>query len=340
MKSIQFSKYNSPRSISLVHVESAPVGAGQVRVALEVAPLNPSDFMLLDGQYPFQPALPSPAGSEGVGYVTEIGSGVVSVATGDRVLVLPSPQPGTWQEEKVIDERYVVRVARAADPVQLATAGINAATAYLVLQYGSYLEPGSWVAQTSANSGVGGFVMALARRAGLRTLNVVRRANAVQPLLAAGADAVVVSDETMPAALADILQGDEIGLLIDGVGGPVIDGLVPHLARGANIVSYAVPTGLPIVVNPMHLNFHGLHVHGFWVHNWLDSAPREEIEQVYSHLIELIADGTLRTPVEAVYHLDDYAKAIAHARSNRRGGKIMFGAETVRAFSPILDGLA
>lgn len=340
MKSIQFSEYNSPRAIGLFDVEPGSVEAGQVRVALEVAPLNPSDFMLLDGHYPFQPALPSPAGSEGVGHVTEVGAGVTSVAPGDRVLVLPSAQPGTWQEQKVVDERYVVRVARDADPLQLATVGINAATAYLVLQYGSHLEPGSWVAQTAANSGVGAFVMALARRAGLRTLNVVRRATAVGPLLAAGADAVVVSDATMPAAVAEILRGNEIGLLIDGVGGPSIDELVPHLSRGANIVSFAVPTGLPIVVDPMHLNFHGLHVHGFWVHNWLNSAPREEIEQVYSHLIELIADGTLRTPVEAVYHLDDYAKAIAHARSSRRGGKVMFGADSVRAYSPLISGLA
>lgn len=340
MKSIQFSEYNSPRAIGLVEVQPTSVGIGQVRVALEVAPLNPSDFMLLDGRYPVQPALPSPAGSEGVGRVTEVGAGVASVAPGDRVLILPSPQPGTWQEEKVVDERYVVRVAHDADPLQLATVGINAATAYLVLQYGSDLEPGSWVAQTSANSGVGAFVMALARRAGFRTLNVVRRATAVDPLLAAGADAVLVSDATMPAELIELLHGDEIGLLIDGVGGPLVDELVPHLVRGANIVSYAVPTGLPIIVDPMHLNFHGLHVHGFWVQNWLDSAPREEIEQVYSHLIELIADGTLRTPVEAVYHLDDYAKAIAHARSNRRGGKIMFGAESMRAYSPITAGLA
>lgn len=295
--------------------------------------------MLLDGRYPFQPALPSPAGSEGVGNVIEVDAEVASVKPGDRVLVLPSPKPGTWQEQKVVDERYVVRVARDADPLQLATVGINAATAYLVLQYGSHLGPGSWVVQTAANSGVGAFVMALARRAGLRTLNVVRRATA-EPLLAAGADAVLVSDATMPTALAGILQGDEIGLLIDGVGGPTIEELVPHLARGGHIVSFAVPTGLPIVVNPMHLNFHGLHVHGFWVHNWLDTAPREEIDQVYAHLIELIADGTLCTPVEAVYHLDDYAKAIAHARSSRRSGKIFFGADTVPAFSPLLSGLA
>lgn len=270
--------------------------------------------------------MPSPGGSEGVGLVTEVGKSVASVAEGDRVLVLPSDQPGTWQEEKVVDERYVVRVVGDADPVQLATAGINAATAFLLLQYGQ-LTPGSWVAQTAANSGVGALVIALARRAGLRTVNIVRRANAVVPLLEARADAVLVSDESLPARLSEVLGDDKIHLLLDGVGGASVDDLAPHLARGADIVSYAVPTGLPIFIDPMQLNFQGLHLHGFWVHHWLDSAPREEIERVYAHLIDLIADGTLRTPVEAVYRLDDYAMAIAHARSSRRSGKVFFGAE-------------
>ncbi|MDF2583060.1 MAG: trans-2-enoyl-CoA reductase [Mycobacterium sp.] len=339
MKSVQFGQYNAPHTVGLFDAERAPVGVGQVRVDIEVAPLNPSDFMLMDGHYPFRPELPSPAGSEGVGRVTEVGAGVSSVAEGDRVLVLPSDQPGTWQEEKVVDERHVLRVDGNADPMQLATAGINAATAYLLMQY-VQLEPGSWVAQTAANSGVGMFVLALARRAGLRTLNVVRRTSAVAALRDAGADVVLVGDEDLPARLSEALGDDEIGLLIDGVGGPIIDGFVPHLARGAHIVSYAVPTGLPIIVNPMHLNFHGLHVHGFWVHNWLDSAPRAEIERVYAHLTELIADGTLRTPIDAVYHLDDYSTAIAHARSSRRAGKILFGADTVRGFSSLTAGLA
>jgi NADPH:quinone reductase-like Zn-dependent oxidoreductase len=49
------------------------------------------------------------------------------------------------------------------------------------------------VAQTGASSATAGYILALARHAGLRTLNVVRRASAVQSLLDAGADVVLVS---------------------------------------------------------------------------------------------------------------------------------------------------
>lgn len=323
MRSVQFSAYGVADFIGLVDAQPGPADAGEVRVAVEAAPLNPSDFMLMDGRYPFRPPLPSPAGSEGVGRVVEIGDGVTSVKVGDRVLVLPSGQPGTWQEEIVVAERFVVRVGRDADPVQLATVGINAATAYLLLRYGS-LEPGAWVAQTAANSGLGGFIIALARRAGLRTLNVVRRPEVAGALLDIGADAVVVSDDTLGAQLAEVLGDDRIPLVLDGVGGPVIGELAPFLARDAHIVSFAALSGQPVAVHPMYLNFRNLHLHGFWLNNWLDSAPREQIEEVYAHVIDLIADGTLATGIEATYGLDEYAEAITHARSAGRTGKIVF----------------
>ncbi|WFE48798.1 zinc-dependent alcohol dehydrogenase family protein [Micromonospora sp. WMMD1155] len=323
MKSIQFSEYGVPDSLRLVEAEPTPARAGEVRVAIEAAPLNPSDFMLTDGRYPFRPALPSPAGSEGVGRVIDVGDGVTAVEQGDRVLVLPSGQPGTWQQEIVIAERFVVRVGRDIDPVQLATVGINAATAHLLLRYGN-LRPGAWVAQTAANSGLGAFIIALARRAGLRTLNIVRRPGVADPLLDAGADAVVVSDDALTAGVGEALGDEKVSLLLDGVGGPLVAELAPFLAREADIVSFAAMSGQPIAVHPMYLNFKNLHVHGFWLNNWLDSAPRAEIEQVYAEIIDLIADRVLSTRIEATYRLDEHAEAIAHARSTGRHGKIVF----------------
>lgn len=324
VKSVQFSEYGAADSIRLADVEATRPGPGEVRVAIEAAPLNPSDFMLIDGHYPFRPRLPSPAGSEGVGRVVELGEGADSVEVGDRVLVLPSPQPGTWQEEIVLGQRYVVRVGTEADPIQLATAGINAATAYLLLRYGT-LPAGSWVAQTAANSGVGAFVIALARRAGLRTLNVVRRAGAVDALVDAGADEVVVSDDTVATRIAEILGDEKIALLLDGVGGAVVSDLAPFLGREANVVSFAALSGRPIAIHPMYLNFQNLHVHGFWLNNWLDSAPRAEIEEVYGEVVGLIADGTLTTAIDATYGFEQFAEAIGHARSTGRNGKIIFG---------------
>jgi hypothetical protein len=65
--------------------------------------------------------------------------------------------------------------------------GIDPITAYCVLHGYAKLAPGAWVAQTGASSATAGYVLALAKHAGLRTLKVVQRPESVGPLLDAGA---------------------------------------------------------------------------------------------------------------------------------------------------------
>jgi mitochondrial enoyl-[acyl-carrier protein] reductase / trans-2-enoyl-CoA reductase len=300
------------------------VGPTQVRVAVEAAPINPSDFLMLAGRYPVHPTLPSPAGAEGVGRVVETGSAVDGVRVGERVLILPSWSPGTWQESVVVEERLVLPVGDDVDRAQLATVGINAATAVLLLRYGAGLPEGAWVAQTAANSGLGAFVRGLAERAGFRVLDVVRSQDAAAALRAAGAAHVVVGDETLPDRLRDVLGEERVPLLLDGVGGDVVPALAPFLAREADVVSFATLSGVPVAVPIRYLIFGNLHVHGFWLNNWLSTAPRDEIAALYDDVVGLLAGGRLSVPIEATYPLEEFDKALEHARAYGRSGKILF----------------
>ena len=47
--------------------EPAGLGAGQVMVAVEYAPINFSDILVARGMYPLHPDLPSVIGNEGMG---------------------------------------------------------------------------------------------------------------------------------------------------------------------------------------------------------------------------------------------------------------------------------
>jgi NADPH:quinone reductase-like Zn-dependent oxidoreductase len=327
VKSIQFTEYGNRASVALVDVAPPPVGPTEVRVAVEAAPINPSDFLMLAGHYPVHPTLPSPAGAEGVGRVVEKGSAVDAVRVGDRVLILPSWTPGTWQESVVVDERHALPVPGDVDPAQLATVGINAATAVLLLRYGAGLAEGSWVAQTAANSGLGAFVRGLAERAGFRVLDVVRSADAASALRAAGAAHVVVGDQTLGDQLRGVLGEERVPLLLDGVGGDVVPALAPFLAPEASVVSFATLSGIPVAVPIRYLIFGNLHVHGFWLDNWLSTAPREDVTALYDEVVRLVAAGSLSVPIEATYPLDEVDKALEHARHYGRRGKILFAAQ-------------
>jgi len=172
MKALQFSSFGSPTDVvELAEIEPADPGRGQLAVAIEAAPINPSDLTLIKGVYGVRPALPAALGAEGVGRVIAVGDGVDASRVGERVLVVPNLEQATWREQTVLDERNAVPVDAGGDPLQLAMLGINPITAHCLLHGYVKLAPGAWVAQTGASSATACYVVALAKHAGLRTLN-------------------------------------------------------------------------------------------------------------------------------------------------------------------------
>ena len=325
MKTLQLRAFGKATTApELAESESPQPGAGQVLVALEAAPINPSDLLLITGRYGFRPNLPAELGAEGVGRIVTVGPEVDPGRIGERVLIVPTLEHGTWQDETVIDADRAVPVDPKADVLQLAMLGINPATADLLLRRFVDLAPGAWVAQTGGNSAVGRYVIALARQRGLRTLNVVRRPELIPELRELGADAVVVSGPDLGEQLRDALGREQVSLLLDAVGGEVIAELAPSLVFGGTIVSYGGMSGGPVVVSPGDLIFRDVHVRGFWLKHWLDTTPGAEIAATYARLADLVADGALGTAVEATYPLEQYREALVHAARTGRGGKVVF----------------
>ena len=96
------------------------------------------------------------------------------------------------------------------------------------------LAPGAWVAQTGASSATARYVLALAKHAGLRTLNVVRRAESVKSLLDAGADVVLVEGDDLAEQAADAIGDAPLELIIDAVAGEPVAQLAPLLKTGGH----------------------------------------------------------------------------------------------------------
>ena len=69
---------------------------------------------------------------------------------------------------------------------------VNPPTASLLLSEFVDLKPGDWVIQNAANSGVGSYLIQLAKLRGFKTINVVRRESAVAAVEAEGGDLVLV----------------------------------------------------------------------------------------------------------------------------------------------------
>lgn len=238
MKTVQLSSFGSPTAVvELAEVDTPDPGPGQLAVSIEAAAINPSDLNLIRGTYGVRPELPAALGAEGVGRVIAIGEGVDRSRVGTWVLIVPTLEQATWRERAVLDERNAVPVGLDGDPLQLAMLGINPITAYCLLHGYVKLAAGAWVAQTGASSATAGYVLALAKHAGLRTLNVVRRADSVEALLDAGADVVLVEGADLTERAADAIGGASLELIIDAVAGEPAAQLASLLGIDGQIIN-------------------------------------------------------------------------------------------------------
>jgi NADPH:quinone reductase-like Zn-dependent oxidoreductase len=311
-------------SIAVEPTDGLRPGPGELLVRMEAAPVNDSDFLLIRGLYPERPSLPFPVGTEGVGRVVEAGRATSADLVGQRVMILPTYEQGTWADQLVVAETNVVVVSRDADPLQLAMAGINPPTAWVLLHRFTTLAPGDWVGQTAANSAVGLYVIALAKRLGLRTLNVVRRDAAAEVARRAGGDLVLLDGDDLGERITTALDGQRLALVLDAVGGSTVGELAHVLRFGGKAVSYAFVSGEPPAVSVLDSVFNEISATGFWVINWLRTTPRAEVLDTYRELAELVAAGELAAPVEATYALTDYKQAFEHAAASQRHGKVLF----------------
>src|ERR1700720_3326748 len=325
MRQLQLIAHGEPSDVIELNTISEPaLGQEDLLISMEAAPLNPSDFLFVRGMYGVRPAFPSSVGAEGVGRVAKIGSKVDVALRGKRVLIIPTYEQGTWADQVVAPVRNLVPMSDDADPLQLSMIGINPVTAYLLLNRYVSLMPGDWIGQTAANAAMGQYTIALAKLAGVKTLNVVRREEAAEQVRQWGGDRVVLQGDKLHKDIEETLDGRKLNLVLDMVGGTPVGELAKSLKPGGSVVVYGLQSGQFPAMPPKEFIYRGLSLHGFWLINWIRNAPRTEIQEIYQKLGDLVADGSLSAAVEHVYPLDQSKEAFDQSLKSNRGGKILF----------------
>ncbi|HEX4859510.1 MAG TPA: zinc-dependent alcohol dehydrogenase family protein, partial [Usitatibacteraceae bacterium] len=211
----------------------------------------------------------------------------------------------------------------SADPQQLAMMTVNPPTALLMLSEFVTLNPGDWVIQNGANSGVGGYLVQLARMKGIQTVNVVRRDSARQSVLEEGGDVVLTDGEGLARRVAEATGGAPIRLGIDCVGGQATNRLAKCLAEGATLVNYGVMSGEDCVISPASFVFRDVTLKGFWLAHWFAHAERARQAALFGEIGGLVASGKLKARVQATFGLMQIREAVAAAAAGGREGKIL-----------------
>jgi len=239
--------------------------------------------------------------------------------------VFPALASGTFREEVRCKAEGCLPAPASGDPIQLSLLTVNGPTAEVLLEDFVALGPGEWLLQNAANSSCGRFILAIAKRLGLRTVNVVRRAELVADLQAAGGDVVLLDGEDLPQRVAAATDGAPIRFAIDAVAGEATTRLARCLATDGVVAVYGLMSmqSCRVPADLMFLN--NLRLQGFFTPHYERGLPRERWLEIMRDLGEWAADGTLRAKIAATYPLEQVHEAFRHELQSgaARDGKVI-----------------
>jgi threonine dehydrogenase-like Zn-dependent dehydrogenase len=206
----------APGSVELVPVPAAPLGAGQVRVAVDGCGVCGSDGPVWEGRpwfdYPRPPGTP---GHEAWGRVTEVGPDTVGLEIGTPVALLA---------ENAFTDTLVVPAARLVS-LPPALAGRPFPGEALGCAFNVARRSGFAAGQTVAVVGVGflgALIVALAAEAGARVVAVARRASSLDVARQMGAAETVLMDDhqRVIAELSALTGGQLCPRVVEATGAP------------------------------------------------------------------------------------------------------------------------
>ncbi len=317
MQSVRLHAFsNDPtEALRVENLELPPPAPGELALEMLASPINPADLNVIEGTYGDLPELPATIGNEGCGRVTAVGDNVSDFSPGDLVA---TTLPGCWTTHRNLPAANAVRVPAHADPLQAAMLCVNPPTAHAMLHGFVDLEPGDWIVQNAANSGVGRCVIALAKSMGVKTLNLVRRPELISELTDLGADSVLLED-------ADLRKERPFGdtpprLALNAVGGPSALNIASALAPGGIHVTYGAMSRQPVKAPNGLLIFNDLAFRGFWLRRWFTDTPAAERTRVFTLLADLVADGTLHVPITRTFPFQEIQTAL---QANQGSGKTL-----------------
>ncbi|HEV3163362.1 MAG TPA: zinc-dependent alcohol dehydrogenase family protein [Isosphaeraceae bacterium] len=325
MKAVVFDRFGEPSEV--LSVRDVPVPepkAGEVQVRMIASPVNPSDLMVVRGRYGVLPKLPATPGFEGVGIVEKAGPGLLGrLVLGKRVAV-PNSAGGNWAEYAVLPARQARPFPADIPDEQVATCFVNPMTVLAMVRHVLKVPRGAWLLQSAAGSTLGRMVIKLAQHDGIKTVNVVRRREAIDELTALGADAVISSsDGPIPEQVRKVTGPDGPAFAIDCVGGETATGVFQSLGAEGRMLVYGTLSEQPFQVDPRPLIAGHKMVEGFWLGYWMRAQSIPAALLLFREDAKLIRNGILASELGTSFPLEQIKAAVQHAEVVGRKGKVL-----------------
>ena len=291
MRQVVFTRFGGPEVLEVVDAAEPHAAAGQVRVAVGAAGVNPADWRLREGSYRADTVrFPSGVGLDAAGVVDEVGAGVDGVAVGDPVF---GRGFGTYAEHAVLISW--ARIPTDMDFPEAAGYPSVVETALRALRDVD-ARSGETVLVSGAAGGVGSAVLQIAGDRGIAVVGIAGPANQdyVREL---GARATTYGDGWVER----VRQLGPVDAALDLAGSGVLPDLVGLVGDPARVVTIADLTAPD----------HGVRF----------SGGGGDVTQALREAVDLISRGQLTIPVDTAYPLADAASAHRDSHAGHTRGR-------------------
>ncbi|MEU6750219.1 zinc-dependent alcohol dehydrogenase family protein [Spirillospora sp. NPDC046719] len=320
---VVFDEIGGPEVLRVVEEPAGEPGPGEVRLRIEAFAVNRLDELTRSGASPVPIRLPhARLGCEGTGIVDALGPGVDGLGVGDAVLITAVPDMtsnGTYADYTVLPAERVVKRPAGLTPAKAAALWVAYSTAYGALVEKAKMQPGDNVLITAASGTVGLAAIQIANQIGAVPIAVTRHTAKRDELLAAGAAAVIATDQDDLAKAASLLTGGAgADIILDSVMGP---GLADLAAAAKRFTGTLVTVGwLDPRPAPYPSNAITTHRYMSFEHTLDPTAVR----RIAAFLFAGLRTGAVDPAVDRVFALEEIVEAHRYLESGQQApGKII-----------------
>lgn len=250
VKAIRLHAFGPAENLVYEEVADPTPGPGTVLIDVEATGVHLVDTMIRagsNGDSPIPvPELPTIPGREVAGRVSAVGPDVYPSWIGKRVVVHLGMVPGGYAERAVAKVESLYELPDHVDAAQaVAAIGTGRTTAGILQQARLTME--DVVLITSAAGGIGSYLIQAARNVGAVAIGLAGGPDKVETVRSLGAQyAIDYRDPDWAATLKGELGGQEITVLLDGVGGPNGQEAFNLLGNGGRALMFGWSGGGPI----------------------------------------------------------------------------------------------
>lgn len=295
-RAVRFSRFGGPEVLELVDQPVSEPGAGEVRVALRAAGLNPADAKRREGGPQYAVTLPTGIGRELAGVVEAVGAAVAGLIIGEEVF--GTVVDGAFQTHLVADAGFFARKPAELPWTVAGGLALVGQTAWDALA-SQPLSSGATILVSAAAGGVGGVLSQLAVLRGIRVIGSASLGN---------------HDWLRSRGVEPVEYGSG---LVDAVRAIAPGGVTAAFdLQGSGTVRQFLELGVP----PHRINTNAMDPAEFGIRRvgrGPTSIPTLDV------LAALVASGDVEVPIEAAYPFDDVAEAFRRLETGHLRGKVV-----------------